>query len=103
MPKGKRRQATHSPSRAGTSLRLGILAKHARHEFWVTQQVFEKMALQTILTSRLYIYYSLSRFLRTAIMYASHYQMGGLVSQLAELEKSVKAELMQIAALLDSE
>jgi hypothetical protein len=67
------------------------------------QNVFEAMALETILTTRLYIHYATSCFLRASIMYAGRYALHGVVFSLQEEMKSVQAELMQIASQLDSD
>ena len=67
------------------------------------EHVFEAMALETILTTRLYTHYAASCFLRASIMYAARYAMHGAVSSLQEEMKSVQAELMQIASQLDAD
>jgi hypothetical protein len=61
------------------------------------QDVFEKMALETVLTSRLYVYYAASSYLRASITYADRYGIHGAVSPLQKELKAVEAELMQIA------
>jgi hypothetical protein len=67
------------------------------------QHVFEAMALETVLTTRLYIHYAASCFLRAAIMYAGRYALHDAVSALRGQLEAVQAELMQIGSQLDSD
>ena len=65
------------------------------------KEVFEKMAVQTVLTSRLYVYYAVSWLVRAGGLYAGHYGMGDTVDQLRTEHADIDAELMKIAKLLD--
>jgi hypothetical protein len=65
--------------------------------------VFEAMALETILTTRLYTHYAASCFLRASIVYAGRYGLHRAVPLLQGEMNSVLAELMRIGARLDSD
>jgi hypothetical protein len=67
------------------------------------QRVFEAMALETILTTRLNTHYAASWLLRASIMYAGRYALHGAVSSLQEEMNSVQAELVQIASHVDAD
>ena len=61
------------------------------------------MALETVLTTRLYMHYAAACFLRGSGMYAGRYGLQGAVSLLHEELEAVQAELLQIASILDSD
>ena len=67
------------------------------------QHVFEAMAMETVLTTRLYVHYAASCFLRASIMYAGRYALHYAVTSLRDEFKLVQDELMQIASRLDSD
>lgn len=68
-----------------------------------TQEQFEAMALETLWTTRMYVHYAISWFVRASIMYALRYGMAAIVTRLKSELDVVDAELLEISKHIGAE
>jgi hypothetical protein len=62
-----------------------------------TEELFEAMALETVWTTRMYVHYAVSWFLRASIMYALRYGMNEVADRLKPEFEAVDTELAEIS------
>lgn len=67
------------------------------------EKVFETMALETIMTTRLYVHYAAACLLRAGTMCASRYGMNDAIAPLRMESEAMQAELMNIVSYLDAD
>ncbi len=62
-----------------------------------SEEQFEAIALETVWTTRMYVHYAVSWFVRASIMYALRYEMGAAADLLKPEFAAVEAELVEIS------
>jgi hypothetical protein len=62
-----------------------------------TREHLEAMALETVWTTRMYVHYAVSWFVRASIMYAIRYDMAEAADRLKPEFEAVEAELAEIS------
>jgi hypothetical protein len=67
-----------------------------------TPEQFEAMALETIWTTRLYVHYAVSWFLRASIAYGLRYQMNDAVDLLKREYSAIDTEMAEISKRIGS-